>query len=603
MNHEVSTTNTSNSLNIKSSVDSFHHQNYVFKPFYHTNNYEHADVTLIQHDEFGNPNVLPLIHENKTIKLKVKNKIVHSYNTVDDVLTCLSKYLSVDDTTNLKQLYFGEEHGCANCFYNLYKDSIKIVDPKSNDMYVWDEDTALWKATPFKHLITIFSELMIYYIQKLYNKIIDVSNIISRDTNDDGSENFDTLLEIIMEKISNLERNMHKSSCVSACIRFLPKKLHDRQFITKVNSIKYLMPINPKKVIDLTSGNISERTMHHYFSEELNVVYNPEADNTVVSKFLNDITLDNIQHQEFLQVVLGSSLTGDISNNKFYIFYGDGSNGKSLLFKLLSSIIGSYFRTVDKGVFFNIGSKSIGSASPHLISIMGRRIIVYNESESGDKLSEGTIKALTGGDEITARGLYQDEITFRPMCIPFMLTNNIPEFEVIYAMVRRLVFFPFMAKFVIDPKSPSEKPLDVNLEDKLLQDNNKSAFLNWLIKGAAKWYQGNRQIHIPNDIQTICDEKFTERDEYQLFIDDCFYIADVEKLKYHYVSGNQLYNTYKDWCFENNRDPVKSSKFASSILPKLKYILKVEEKYIKIKRSSYYYHGLIPKNTHHASNI
>ena len=48
---------------------------------------------------------------------------------------------------------------------------------------------------------------------------------------------------------------------------------------------------------------------------------------------------------------------------------------------------------------------------------------------------------------------------------------------------RKLTIIPFKARFTHNPDKRYEYPDDRNILEKLLEENNKSAFLNWILHG------------------------------------------------------------------------------------------------------------------------
>ncbi|KAJ1394816.1 hypothetical protein B484DRAFT_439094, partial [Ochromonadaceae sp. CCMP2298] len=60
--------------------------------------------------------------------------------------------------------------------------------------------------------------------------------------------------------------------------------------------------------------------------------------------------------------------------------------------------------------------KNSGQASPEIMALMGKRVFVYSEGESSDKieLNNSSIKGICGEDAITGRHLYGQQQEFYP---------------------------------------------------------------------------------------------------------------------------------------------------------------------------------------------
>ncbi|KAJ3235399.1 hypothetical protein HDU78_005250 [Chytriomyces hyalinus] len=72
---------------------------------------------------------------------------------------------------------------------------------------------------------------------------------------------------------------------------------------------------------------------------------------------------------------------------------------------------------------------SANCATPELAQIRGKRIVTCSEPNARDSLNLGTIKWLTGGDRVTARNLYENNMSFYLSAAFFMLANEIPEIK------------------------------------------------------------------------------------------------------------------------------------------------------------------------------
>jgi phage/plasmid-associated DNA primase len=122
------------------------------------------------------------------------------------------------------------------------------------------------------------------------------------------------------------------------------------------------------------------------------------------------------------------------------------------------------------------------SASPMLAQLKGKRLGVLQEPEEGEKLSVGLMKELTGNDEITARPLFSDPVTFKPQIKFTIPCNNLPEVPARdKGTWRRLRVIDHTMEFVDkpDPKIPTQKKIDRSLKDRL--ESFAPQFMSFLI--------------------------------------------------------------------------------------------------------------------------
>lgn len=100
-------------------------------------------------------------------------------------------------------------------------------------------------------------------------------------------------------------------------------------------------------------------------------------------------------------------MTGLIEQ-KFAFWYGSGANGKSVLIDLMAKMLGEYAATAKIESLTGRNRRSGGDATPDLVPLMGARMVRASEPEEGERLQEGVIKELTGGEPILVRALQKD---------------------------------------------------------------------------------------------------------------------------------------------------------------------------------------------------
>ncbi|MCW1002714.1 hypothetical protein OJ603_10885, partial [Streptococcus anginosus] len=65
-------------------------------------------------------------------------------------------------------------------------------------------------------------------------------------------------------------------------------------------------------------------------------------------------------------------------------------------------------------------------ANSDIARLEGSRMVISSEANEGNRLDEGLVKQLTGGDSIVARHLYGSEFEYTPTFKIFMATNHKP---------------------------------------------------------------------------------------------------------------------------------------------------------------------------------
>lgn len=328
----------------------------------------------------------------------------------------------------------------------------------------------------------------------------------------------------------------------------------DKEFIEKIEGSDEYIAIADNKKINLKTLKIEKRTKSDYCTFSCKIKYvdkTPHAD-----KFFEQIMPDK-KEREYLRKVLGYCLTGEVGEQCFFIFYGSGSNGKSVISNLLQSILSEFYSACHSSIF-TLSKNQDHEKNPYLINMIGKRVCVFSEGETADKIemNESMIKQISGDDTITSRGLYQDPITFKLKSKLMMLTNFVPPINAEKSMIRRLRYIFFDSCF-------SEKP-DLSKKNQFKKDeafvnNLKTKYLNevfsWIAKGAQKYYE-KMELEMPESFQTRTNELLERGDSIQSFIVNKLTITKNDK---DHIRRGDMFKEYQKYCDANSQRCIMRS--------------------------------------------
>jgi putative DNA primase/helicase len=165
----------------------------------------------------------------------------------------------------------------------------------------------------------------------------------------------------------------------------------------------------PGGVVDLRSGKILPHHPERYMIKITAVT--PGGECPLWRKFLDEITGRDRELQSFLQRIAGYALTGSIREHALFFFYGTGGNGKGVFLNALTAILRDYAAIAPMDAFL------VAQGEHHptdLAGLRGARLVTAQETERGRRWAESKIKALTGGDPVTARFMRQNFFTYLP---------------------------------------------------------------------------------------------------------------------------------------------------------------------------------------------
>jgi len=229
-------------------------------------------------------------------------------------------------------------------------------------------------------------------------------------------------------------------------------------------------------VYDLVNTKFYDGRAELMISQSTLYDYNPDIHCETWVRIINEIFGGDQELVDFFQRAIGYSVSDDIAEQCFFLLFGTGANGKSVILEILRNILGDYATDT---LFATFEKKFDRSQSNDLARLHSIRLVTSAESGSTRQLDEERIKSITGGDPITARYLYQEYFQYQPKFKLWMAVNSLPKVgDFSDGFWRRVRLIPFNVVF------KGEKA-DQNLIAKLKIE--LPGIMNWVIEGYRKW--------------------------------------------------------------------------------------------------------------------
>ncbi len=299
--------------------------------------------------------------------------------------------------------------------------------------------------------------------------------------------------------------------------------------------------------INLKTGKLRDHCREDFCMKLAPVSFEPKAKATKWNAFLKRIMNEKKSLVKFLQRAVGYALTGKTLEQVLFILYGAGSNGKSTFLDAISAMLGPYAKQAPFDTFLARKGERIPN---DLAGLVGMRFVTAVEAEKGKRLSEATIKQITGGDKVSARFLFGEWFEFYPAFKLFLSCNDKPIIRGRdHAIWRRPKLIPFN---VVIPDGQQDKELGEKLR------LEASGILNWSIKGCLEWQRSG--LEVPEEVTHATESYREEMDVLVDFLDEKCSIASDLKIK-----ATDLFKFYCDWCKENSESPLPRREFVSSL--------------------------------------
>jgi len=246
--------------------------------------------------------------------------------------------------------------------------------------------------------------------------------------------------------------------------------------------------------------------------------------------FLNDVTGGDADLAAYLQRVVGYCLTGVTSEHALFFLYGTGANGKSVFVNVITTILGDYAANAPMDTFMETRTDRHPT---DLAGLRGARFVSSIETEQGRRWNESKVKAITGGDKVSARFMRQDFFEYVPQFKLVIAGNHKPSIRnVDEAMKRRLHLIPFTVTI-----PPGKR--DGKLTEKLLKE--RDGILAWAAEGCGLWRQmGLKPSKVVVD---ATDEYFDEEDAIGEFIDE-----ECQRHPQARVSVADAFQRWQEWA-------------------------------------------------------
>jgi putative DNA primase/helicase len=286
----------------------------------------------------------------------------------------------------------------------------------------------------------------------------------------------------------------------------------------------------PAGIVDLRTGAVRPHAFGDYLTKITAVAPAPPGtDCPLWRAFLARIMAGDGELIRFLQRVAGYTLTGLTVEHGLFFCYGAGANGKGTYLNTLTGVFASYAAVAAMETFTATNSERHPT---DLAMLRGARLVTAQETEEGRRWAEAKIKALTGGDPITARFMRQF-FTYIPQFKLLIAGNHKPGLQgVDEAIRRRLNLIPFAVTI-----PPAER-------DPLLPEKLKAewpAILRWAIDGCLEWRR--RGLDQPQAVRAATEEYLADEDAFGKWLDEC-----CRRSEFAHETTADLFASWRQYC-------------------------------------------------------
>jgi len=304
------------------------------------------------------------------------------------------------------------------------------------------------------------------------------------------------------------------------------------------------------------------------FTYKLGYDYDPEAKCPIFMEFLEKSALQ--KEIPIIQTMFGYCLHSGVEYQKWFMLYGKGSNGKSVLLDVLSAMLGEE----------NVSGVTLQKLVDNRFAyarLKGKRANI--SSEVGCEMIKDTsvLKGLVSGDAMFAENKGVDGFNMKNSAKLIYSANILPKMsEYSDGNMRRIVLLHFT-------KDINEEDRDVLLTSKIV-NNELSGVLNWAIKGLVQ-LKYSEQFKGVVSIEQTREEWEKLSNPYELFVEEYISEGDPDNI----IPVFDLWQIYRNYCETVLKmTPPKRNEFSKM----MRETLRDAEMFWGVSRNPYGFSGL-----------
>ena len=247
-----------------------------------------------------------------------------------------------------------------------------------------------------------------------------------------------------------------------------------------------------------------------------------------------------------LQEFFGAALIGKATSfHRAILLLGEGSNGKSVLIKVLESLF-------DPRDVCHVPPQKMRHDDPNWHPLFRASLNTVAEVAQADLLETAVLKGVIAGDELSANRKYRDPISGRPAAAHMWGLNNLPAVsDHSHGFWRRWILLDFPHTYSDTPEG-DEKQADPDLIDKLLKE--RPGILAWALKGAKRLAERQWKVTIPSSQDSLIADWRKDADSIRAWA-SAHANEDARK------SAFDLYQRYRDWTTQGGNYPLSRHNF------------------------------------------
>ena len=352
------------------------------------------------------------------------------------------------------------------------------------------------------------------------------------------SEGIYTQNETYIRRVISWLEPKHNSSKASDVIYHL-KNMAD---VREKTVSRYLIPVN-NGIFNLETKRLEAFSYKKVFTSKIATNYvipqsKPIIDGWDVDKWMKSIATNDKEVEYLLWQVISASLNGNYSRRKAIWLVGSGNNGKGTYQDLISHLVGSE----------NVATLKLPDFQGRFnLSLLEEKVVcIGDDVPAGVYIDDSSnFNSVVTGDSVMVEEKNKPAYSTKFQMTIIQSTNGMPKIHnKTEGTYRRLVIVPFSANF---------KGEGDNWKIKEEYIKNQSVLEYVLFKAINMNFE---RFTVPNESEKLMKEYKQVNDPIVDFKENVFDELKINKIPFYIV-----YGYYKDFCHDNNFQPLGKIKF------------------------------------------
>lgn len=412
----------------------------------------------------------------------------------------------------------------AEVLYHLHKDEYICAGIKNNDWFKYKNHRWTRHEDANDLRTSISTKLRNLY----YNKSVKLlESTVGMDSSDDKVIKLRAKAQKILDICVRLAKTNDKQNIIKETRTMFYDD--ERNFLENLDTKAHLLCFN-NGVIDFNETDKSKMFRKGYPEDNISLcthINYVQIDEKIHKPIVDEINEFMFQLfpqddlRDYMWKHLASILIGIQKEESFHMYIGKGRNGKSKLMDLLKLCLGDYKSDIPISLITEKRTK-LGGCAPEIQCLKGIRYAVISEPSKGDRINDGALKQLTGGDVIEGRGLYEKRSTkFKPQFKMGVCTNNLMDIKTQdNGTWRRIRLIHFMSIFTETPvKDDLDNPYQFKVDNDINQkfERWKEIFISMLVNIA---FETKGTVFVPECVKSASNAYRESQDYIAEFIRD-----------------------------------------------------------------------------------